>query len=518
MTAPVAPRLPAADAYQRLLLATRARGFQVTRAGLERLETDLQIARRDLLQIAQSRPGTLTGDRAAGLRREIGTVLTAMETRMAAGYDRTRLTTVTEIVRLHGETAGPFLGTTGTAALGASYERVATEVLDVLAARRGGTAHTFRTLYHRHLLHAGPALDSLLTAGIARGQSIAGLTTAIVDLLGGLDPTDPAFRLPRLGGLRSLRSDARRIARSETMNAMREANDVSLQRTRMVAAVQWTLNSAHHIPCDCEDLARANRFNFGPGMYPPGSWPLAPHPNCGCYQGRVIMKDPSEWGVGPRKAPPASPAAPPRPPDPSERLPVAIRDFERHQRAQPVESAMAVDRDGNVLLDKLGQRSQVEFTPEEMARIRGAEVFTHNHPSGGSFSNADAYFIVDAKVKELRAVGRWAGREVNYSMRDIPARVGDAFDLTGAIMNRNYLREYERLLPKYQRAYRGDWSVLSADEQAFLRTELPLAAIEGIHDDHLAVILGRLHTHEVMEAVARNLGFTYEREIISVAT
>lgn len=57
---------------------------------------------------------------------------------------------------------------------------------------------------------------------------------------------------------------------------------------------------------NCDLLAETDAYGYGPGMYPPDKWPVAPHPHCACSAGEVIMRPPSEW---------AQPKGPSRPLD-----------------------------------------------------------------------------------------------------------------------------------------------------------------------------------------------------------
>lgn len=295
-------RAEIAASYVTLLSAARTRGFRLTRASLALLD----LAYRDALRALETdvvTGGPLTRARARALRREILVVLTVLERRLAANADRFVSLTVEEVARLHrNATVTLIAGTIGgpVAAIDRAFNRVASEAASVLASLR--PARTFRTLHRRHLLEAADSLDRLLVSAVARGQSVERLTRDVVTLLRGadieygvygIDPTD-------LGGLRSLRSDARRIALSETSNALREANRLSLMATPIVLAAKWQLSGRHdaipgNSPDECTVLAEIDVYGYGPGYYPPEYWPLAPHPNCQCTQGTVLFRPISEW-------------------------------------------------------------------------------------------------------------------------------------------------------------------------------------------------------------------------------
>jgi hypothetical protein len=79
------------------------------------------------------------------------------------------------------------------------------------------------------------------------------------------------------------------------------------------------------------------------------------------------------------------------------------------------ETAVAFDKNGNVVIDKRGEARKVEFTDEECRVVKDC-VFTHNHPSGwnakegtigrigNSFSIQDISFAIGNDVAEIRAV------------------------------------------------------------------------------------------------------------------
>ena len=64
------------------------------------------------------------------------------------------------------------------------------------------------------------------------------------------------------------------------------------------------------------------------------------------------------------------------------------------------EAAFAVDAAGNILLDKVGGSSEIDFTDEEVERLRSATgvIFTHNHPGGWRFGQ-----VLTVPGLELRA-------------------------------------------------------------------------------------------------------------------
>lgn len=66
-----------------------------------------------------------------------------------------------------------------------------------------------------------------------------------------------------------------------------------------------------------------------------------------------------------------------------------------------VEYAMAVDGDGNILLQKKGEERSVGFTQREFQKLRNSDgtVLFHNHPSNSSLSGADLEMAAAADLE-----------------------------------------------------------------------------------------------------------------------
>lgn len=79
------------------------------------------------------------------------------------------------------------------------------------------------------------------------------------------------------------------------------------------------------------------------------------------------------------------------------------------------ETGICIDKHGNILIDKRGEKRSVSFTKEEGAKMKNC-IFTHNHPGGwkydnknvmhigNSFSVQDVTFAVYWDLAEIRAV------------------------------------------------------------------------------------------------------------------
>lgn len=78
------------------------------------------------------------------------------------------------------------------------------------------------------------------------------------------------------------------------------------------------------------------------------------------------------------------------------------------------EAGMALDRDGNVLHTVIGTADEIRFEAEDKKRMRGARVFTHNHPKGYSLSVPDILTSINYGIREIRAVSNRDGNVYSY--------------------------------------------------------------------------------------------------------
>jgi hypothetical protein len=88
--------------------------------------------------------------------------------------------------------------------------------------------------------------------------------------------------------------------------------------------------------------------------------------------------------------------------------------WENYMRLMPIEYGMVIDDQGNKILNKQGERNEIRWTEEEAKQFTG-NTFTHNHPTGGSFSASDMDALIRFEPKEIRAVGNIRGQDINYS-------------------------------------------------------------------------------------------------------
>jgi hypothetical protein len=316
VTAPATTPPPASigNAYTKALLDARSTGYALGAEGIARLRAMFGRAIQDLTrELALAGDDQVTVRRALALRAQIEATLALIERRIAEITRETAQATAEAVVAIHRDVNldlarqhRPDL----VGRLADSFDVVNVRAAATFAAR-GQVAATFRTLARRNVQEAAPALDLLLGSSIARGVSSGRLTKDVAALLAGgkpdlktygLDPSD-------VSGLRTLFSDARRIAVTETNNALREGNRMGLLASPIVKAVKWQTSGRHDAiaglaPDECDDLAEGNDPEdlaelgpLPPGYYSPKRFPLAPHPYCACVQGGpTIFYRPSEWG------------------------------------------------------------------------------------------------------------------------------------------------------------------------------------------------------------------------------
>ena len=84
----------------------------------------------------------------------------------------------------------------------------------------------------------------------------------------------------------------------------------------------------------------------------------------------------------------------------------AKRELVKHEKSfsgRQKEMTIVYDKNGRFLFQKSGSEKEVRFTRLEALRLKGS-VVSHNHPSGGSFSEADIYFLKLSEASEIRVI------------------------------------------------------------------------------------------------------------------
>lgn len=293
--------------YRRALLDARSNAQSLSTANVRRLAEYYRQAIRDVERDASA--NAISAERADALRRQLRERIGILEKRVFGGTKATVEQTVSKVVSEHVDahrTLARAAGVTGPRAvrMASSLDAVNDRALLLLTARR---RVPLATLVHRNMQDAIPDLDRLLGSAVSRGVSTRRVTKDIAYLLSGGDPAVAdrelidlslyGLRDADVAGFKTLWSDARRIAVSETNNALRESNRASLEASTIVAGATWQLSGRHFVPDECDVIAGVDAYGLGRGVYPPERWPVAPHPYCACYQGDVVFRSTELWGT-----------------------------------------------------------------------------------------------------------------------------------------------------------------------------------------------------------------------------
>lgn len=308
MTAPAL----ASDQYSQAITRARRNGYRMGRLAQESLIAAFKEAANRIEFDLQASDNPITQARAESLRQQLNAIIRELERTTGSTTNASVRRTIQDVVRIHERVIEDlyqrYTGTVPRDTLD-GLARINVRAAAVLAARSeiGGGAAGFRTLMKYHVEQAAPDLDRLLQGAVARGVSTRRLTRDVADLLANGVADLEGYGLSGAPKLGELQYDARRIAVTETLGALREANAEALQASTVVEAVQWQLSGGgvgrgKWAPDECDILAEADWYGMGKGMFPPEKLPVAPHPFCKCSSGFTKLRHPSEWG---RPRPPA---------------------------------------------------------------------------------------------------------------------------------------------------------------------------------------------------------------------
>lgn len=95
----------------------------------------------------------------------------------------------------------------------------------------------------------------------------------------------------------------------------------------------------------------------------------------------------------------------------SRALSAALNVHEKAIRANNYETLIVFDKNGNILVNKIGGAHSVSYGMDGSKTTDA--IVTHNHPSGASFSHQDIAGMVYHNQKEMRATGK----EYTFSIR-----------------------------------------------------------------------------------------------------
>lgn len=112
------------------------------------------------------------------------------------------------------------------------------------------------------------------------------------------------------------------------------------------------------------------------------------------------------------------------------------------------ETSVALDADGREILSKDGESSSVNFTPEEIKKLKNARLLIHNHPHNRTFSPTDLMFGFKNGIKEMHVITSKALYSYKfdylkiYSQRTTLENMEDWMSYTGRL---KYMELWEKI-------------------------------------------------------------------------
>jgi hypothetical protein len=202
---------------------------------------------------------------------------------------------------------------------------------------------------------------------------------------------------------------------------------------------------------------------------------------------------------------------------PSERLPknsVGFSKFEDEIKGQTYESGGLFDSKGRMLVSKSQQSgNSVSWTVEDIIASQkegiGKAILTHNHPGGGSFSEADFVALAQFKAGEERAISEnfiysmsappEFFKKYDYNMRN--HRGNNMFPEKDAQKMERTTKELTKEIQKARNNRKIDRLYLIEYENFSLKNGRPMNNKEATE----------AYTHIMNVVVAEKLGLTYTR-------
>lgn len=150
------------------------------------------------------------------------------------------------------------------------------------------------------------------------------------------------------------------------------------------------------------------------------------------------------------------------------------------------EQAVVVDKDGYVVAVVDGGEHSVGLTPRAIKAVNNGGTLTHNHPNGGTFSDADIISAGQMGAKEIRAVSKSTGK--SYSLK-----AGNGAD--GAGLAKAMQKDSNQILKNVNTKL--DKTV---NKRKYANKENFVRAVNKVYDDEMG---GWLSTN------AKKYGYTY---------
>lgn len=82
--------------------------------------------------------------------------------------------------------------------------------------------------------------------------------------------------------------NATRVARTEIQRAYRTSYLDQAKKLPFVKGVKWNRSRTEYYCAICENLATADLYGLGPGVYPADKAPIMPHPHCRCFYTTIL--------------------------------------------------------------------------------------------------------------------------------------------------------------------------------------------------------------------------------------
>lgn len=88
---------------------------------------------------------------------------------------------------------------------------------------------------------------------------------------------------------KKLNYNATRVSRTEIQRAYRTSYLEQAKKLPFVKGVKWNRSRTEYDCSICENLATADLYGLGPGIYPADKVPIMPHPHCRCFYSTILM-------------------------------------------------------------------------------------------------------------------------------------------------------------------------------------------------------------------------------------
>lgn len=124
-------------------------------------------------------------------------------------------------------------------------------------------------VYKNKALSSG-MVDKAINRGIALGKSAREIANDVRKLISTRTPGGVSYAAKRLG-------------RTEINNAFHTTQTRIYEGQPWVSGVKWVVSGSHPRPDVCDEYAKQDHDDLGPGVFKKGNVPGKPHPQCLCH-------------------------------------------------------------------------------------------------------------------------------------------------------------------------------------------------------------------------------------------